>query len=102
MAKKGDRQEKAISDYVRSLVKNDVRKFINFLDKMLDRDYASGEPEFEFKTFTERFNADAFKEIAQKFDFNESLSVEEKKIINKFLRPFDMLESHNSTSKQEG
>jgi len=73
-----------IQDYVLSLVKDDVRKFLTFLDKMADRRF----PILSVIGFTELekfYNATKFKEIALKFRDNESLTDKERELISQFL-----------------
>lgn len=76
-------QNEIVSDYVLSLVKDDARKFSNFLLKFTEDDVFGGND--GFKKIQNIFKYKDFETVAKRFKRSRLLSDEEKNMIEKFL-----------------
>lgn len=78
-----EEQNEVVSNYVLSLVKDDARKFSNFLLKFVDKNISSEIA--GYKRIRSLFKYTDFEKVAKKFKRSRLLSDEEKKMIEKFL-----------------
>lgn len=78
-----EEQNEIVSDYVLSLVKDDARKFSNFLLEFADKNWTH--EIIGFKRIQNIFKYKDFEKVAKKFKRSRLLSDEDRKMIEKFL-----------------
>lgn len=77
--------KKIINDYVISLIKDDAKKFSNFLIRYVENIGISHLVDFNIKDFEIIYSFEDFEKIARKFKNSKLLTEEERLVINKFL-----------------
>jgi hypothetical protein len=87
MTFKGSNNE-VVNNYVFSLVKDNVKKFIKFLMNQRKRT-ASGAWTFNLDEFGQSYNLSEFQKLAEKFKDDSALSMEEKYYIKLFLELYE-------------
>ena len=84
MTHKGN-NNKIVNDYVLSLIKNDVRKFIRFLKLQIVKTFNKHKT-FNLEEIKKIYNLEELQRLAEKFKNNNDLSKEDKEILELFLR----------------
>ena len=79
---------KIVNNYVLSLIKDDTKKFIKFLAFYKNKMIFSDTQTFDLKNFSRFYNLSDFKKLAEKFKNDPTLSIEEKKTIEIFLKTY--------------
>ncbi|MFC1512734.1 hypothetical protein ACFL4S_01670, partial [bacterium] len=75
--------KKIVNDYIFQLIENDAKKFTRFL---IERRYRGSDTlTFNLDDIKKVYNLKKFHELAEKFKDDNSLSIEEKDSINRFI-----------------
>jgi predicted KAP-like P-loop ATPase len=84
---KGD-NNKIVNDYVLSLIKNDIKKFIAFLTSQEGVAFSDAPVVFNLKEISRIYNLSDLNKLAEKFKDNPTLSSKEKETIEIFLKTY--------------
>ena len=79
---------KIVNDYVLSLIKNDVKKFIAFLTSQEGVAFSDAPVVFNLKEISRIYNLSDLNKLAEKFKNNPTLSSKEKETIEIFLKTY--------------
>jgi len=79
---------KIVNNYVLSLIRNDVEKFVTFLAVHKEKMPLSDVQTFNLENFSRIYNLSDFKKLAEKFKDDPTLSSKEKETIEIFLKTY--------------